>query len=162
MIWTSKSEQWHNHLQLWLRNSCSFPDNIQVLNIFFHTLKEWKAFMCMRLCLFISAQPLAPRAETLYITHYEMRMWTSWWNCTNLHFFLPVWENKQYVSFLSPPPASASTLSSHPSKSSVTGHWPRGALSQNTLFFTPRTKTTLQMTEGLWCHCSHTEIHAPI
>lgn len=105
---------------------------------------------------------LSPRAEALYITHYEMRMWTSWWNCTNLHLFLPVWENKQHVSFLSPhsrklSPASASTLPSHPSKSSVLGHWPAEEPSPRTPCSSPREPKHPSRWQGACGVTAHTQ-----
>lgn len=143
--------------------SCSSSDS--EYRIFFHILRVNGIYLCVSLLKTAGSQ-LSPQAETLYITHYKIRMCTPCWKCTNLRFCLPVWENKQCVSSVSPPlphsrklsPASASTLSSPSIKIlSLRSLACRGALSQHTLFFTPRTKTTLQMTGGMWCQCTHTK-----
>lgn len=152
-------------------NSCSFSDSEDRFWIFFLHFKRVNGIYLCRSLLKTAGSWLSPQAETLYITHYKIRMCTSCWNCTNLCFCLPVWENKQCVSFVSPPcliPVSSVQLAHqhcprHPSKSSVSGHWPAEEPSPSTPCSSPREPKQPSRWQGACGVNAHTQKHcAPI
>lgn len=138
MIWTSKSRQWDNCHQLWLCKFMLFFFRFrrQVFEYFFsHYERVNGVFLCVS-HLRTAGSRLSPQAEVLYITHYEIRMCTSLWNCTILRFCLPVRKQAARVLYFTPLPNShkigPARASTHPSKSPVSGHWPAEGPSPST------------------------------